>query len=900
MGGDERDHGAVLEPRGADVMRRLRAFFVRLWVWRGRAARERELAAEFESHLQLHIEDNLRAGMSAEEARRNAMVKFGGMESAKESMRDRWSLVWLETAWQDVRYAARGLRRSPAFAVTAIISLALGLGASLAIFTVADSLLLRPLPYRSAAQLVVIWEASRTQGSGPNVVSPGNYFDWKAQSGVFAAMAGWRERRSVLIDGERSEEFGKDYVTADFFPLLGVQPVRGRLFTAKEDLEANSSETLLLISYRLWQSRFGGAEEVIGRKVRIDGAPHTIIGVMPRDFYFRARDVDLWEPLGLDPAYDYRKKEGRWMYCLARMKPGVTYAAAQARMTALAARLETAYPAFNKNWTANVEPLRDSMLGQAKPALLVLVGAVVMLLAVACANVANLLLARCSARRREMAVRASLGAGRARVVRQLLTESVLLALAGGVAGVALARWAVKVLVAMAPADLAKSAEVHFDLRILLFAIGISIATGVLFGLAPALVSSRADLMGALREDSRSVTGGSRLRALLVAGEVAVSVVLLAGALLLFRSLLDLEGVNPGLDPTNVLTFRVSLPGARYDKVFERAQFLRRATEQMERLPGVISATTDSSLPFTEPFAGTWVNFEGRPAPKPGEENLALIRSVLPGYFRTLRIPIKQGREFVASDDSEQTPHRFVVNEAFVRQYMPREQPLGKRIRVLMERENPFGEIVGVVGDVRDWSIDREPMATVYYVYSHLSYTSATFMVRTERNPLSQADAARHIVRGIDPMQPIADVRTLDDVLDENSSGQRFSAVLLGGFSISALLLAAVGIYGVLAYSVAQRTREIGVRVALGAEPGRIVSLIVGTGAKLVMGGAAVGIGGALALTGLLKSLLYGIGPRDPWTFTLAPLILLSVALAAAYIPARRAARLDPMDALRAE
>jgi len=881
-------------------MRRLRAFFVRLAGWRGRARRERELAAELESHLAMHIEDNLRAGMSAEEARRAALVKFGGMESVKESVRDGWTLVWLETAWQDVRYAARGLRRSPAFATTAILSLALGLGASLAIFTVADNLLLRALPYRDASQLTMVWEASRSQGFDHNVVSPGNYFDWKAQSGVFQAMAGLRDRRSVLINGDRAEEFGKDYVSADFFPMLGVQPVRGRLFTAKEDLEANSSETLVVISHRLWRSWFGGAEDVIGRRVRVDGVPHTIIGVLPQGFYFRNRDVDLWEPLGLDPAYDYRKKEGRYLLCVARMKPGITYGAAQARMTALAARLEAAYPEFNKNWTVDVEPLRDSMLGPAKTALLVLLGAVGMLLAVACANVANLLLARFRSRRREMAVRASLGAGRARVVRQLLTESVLLALIGGALGVLFAKWAVKGLVALAPADLVHSAEIHFDLRVLLFAIGISIATGVFFGLAPAFVSSRADLIGALRDDTRSVTGGSRLRTWLVGGEVAVSVVLLAGALLLFRSLVDLQGINPGLDASNVLTFRVSLPGARYEKVFQRTQFFARTTEQIARLPGVVSATIDSCVPFSGGCAGTVVNIEGYPTAKPGEEAGASILSVLPGYFRTLRIPMKRGREFSPSDDSETAPHRFIVNEAFVRRYMRGEQPLGKRISVLMESENPFGEIVGVAGDVRDESIEKEPAATVYYVYSHLSYTSVTFVVRTERNPLSFAEPVRRIIRGLDPLQPIAEVRTLDSILGENYSRQRFSAVLLTGFSISALLLSAVGIYGVLAYSVAQRTREIGVRVALGAEPGRIISLVVGTGARLVIGGAIVGIAGALALTGLLKSLLYGIGPRDPWTFFMAPVVLLSVALVAAYVPARRAARLDPMDALRTE
>lgn len=880
-------------------MRTLRRFFVRLGGWIGLPRRNAELDREIGSLLQIHFDENLKAGMTPEEANRQAALAIGGVQSVKEAVREMWTLRWLDSTVQDLKYAVRGLLRSPGFSAAAVLSLALGLGGSIAIFTVVDNLLLRPLPYRDPGGLVMLWENNLDRSALFNVVSPGNYLNWKAQSDAFETMSAFLTVRSVLSDGSRVEELGRQAMTAELLPSLGVQPIRGRLFTAEEDKPGRDS--VLLISYRVWQNWFGGDENIIGRKVQINSTGREIIGVMPRGFYFRDRDVDLWEPLGLDPARDYFRTAGRYLLACGRLKPGVKVVQAQSRLDIVAKRLEAANPEFDKNWGVMVEPLRDSLVRDVKPSLLILLGAVGLLLAVACSNVANLLLARCVARRREIAVRASLGAGRWRVIRQLITESVVVGLAGGLIGLLLARWEVLGLLELAPKEMTRSAGIQIDLRVILGAFALSLLTGILFGLAPALAASRGNLAGAMQEDSRSsIGGGRRLRDWLVGAEVALSIVLLAGAGLLFRSFVRLQSVDPGLDASHMLTFQVSIPAARYPEVHKRTQFYQRLLEEIERLPGVRSASAVSYLPFSGLASGTWVGIGGRPPAKPGEELSGTIRTVMPGYFRTMGIPIRSGRDFTEADNLEKAPFRFIVNETFVRKYLPGEQPLGKTINADMDNVNPFGEIIGVVGDVREGSLDQEPSPTVYYPLEHLSYTSMVVVARTAGDPAAIAEASRRIVLDIDPAQPISNVRTMQAVLGETMARNRFSMVLLAAFSVCALTLAAVGIYGVLAYSVGERTREIGIRVALGANPLTISLMVLRAGGRVVLIGMSAGLAGALAAAGVLSKLLYGIQPRDPFTFAIVPVVLTTVALLAAYVPARRAARLEPMAALRTE
>jgi putative ABC transport system permease protein len=847
---------------------------------RRRSQLERDLVDEMTFHRQMRSQDA-------------DPPPFGNETLIRERMRELWTFGWLESAKTDLVFALRGWRKNPAFAGTVVASLALAIGAVIAIFTAADNLLFRPLPYGDPNNLVMLWETNRgSSDTAPGVVSPDNFLDWKAHNSVFEDMAYVDEGQSVFSDGNRSEELHVQRVPPGFFNLLKVQPYRGSLDSAS--VASGDRENGVVISYRLWRDWFGGDPRVIGRSVQLDSFPRTVSGIMPPGFSFGDREVDLWPYMKIHPSAAH-DRGARSMQVVARLNQGVGLGQARAQMKTVALQLEREDPQFNKNWTVTVESLREAFARKVKTSLLVLLASVSLLLVVACANAANLMLARFCARRPEMAIRAALGAGRWRLTRQLLTESLLLAACAGVAGLAFGRFALLGLLAIAPKSLTQTGEVSIDWRIVVFAMGVSAATGVLFGLVPSLIGAAtgSDV------EAKSLTGWRTLsrpspRAWLIASEIAVSVVLLAGGSLLFRSLVKLQHVDSGLMPRNVLTFhfRVMSP-------HDVGRFSQTIAE-IKKLPGVRSVSATSFLPFDGAAAATTVTIRGHADAPPGQELSVTVRTVMPGYFQTIGIPIRRGREFSDEDNTPWAPMRFVVNEAFARTYLPGEDPLTQSIGVRMARSNPPGPIVGVAGDVKEGTLAKAPVPTVYYVYSHMPYGQMTLVVRTERDPMALVTSVRRVMREMDPKLAMANVQTMEDILGYTFSRERFLTLLLGSFSICAVLLAAIGIYGILAYSVSLRTQEIGVRQALGAGASRIVGMVLAEGAWFVAAGLITGMAAAFGLTKLLANLLFETPPNDPLAFTLAPAILLFVAMVAAYIPARRAALSDPMQALRFE
>ncbi len=811
----------------------------------------------------------------------------------------------MESLRQDLRYALRACVRAPGFTTVAVLALALGIGANTAIFSIVNAVLIERLPYSDPDRILVLWETNARRPGQPNVVAPANFIRWNERAAAFESMAAFAETRMNLTGDAVPEEVVAQNVTAGYFSVLGVSALIGRVFTAEESADPETSSVVL--SYDLWQRRFASDPAVVGRTIRLNTRLRTVVGVMPPDvrLFLKAgslvgKPVDVWVPYVLPP--EARQPRGRYLSVIARLKPGVSLDQARAQMTSLAASLTQELPDFDTGWGVKVVPLRDELSGGIKPALLVMSGAVAFVLLIACANVANLLLARGAARQREIAIRSALGAARSRVVRQLLTESLVLGLLGGAAGLLVASWSLIALIALSPVDLTGLGHVTISYPVLAFTAAVSILTAAICGFAPAIAGSRTDVQDALKNGVRQLGSGPRqatLRHAFVVAEIALAVVLLVGAGLMLRSFEALRRVNPGFDARNVLTMRVQLPPARYQDDGQRTRFFNDLTARVSAIPGVRSAGVVSFLPLAGLGAVTDFTIEGEPPAPPGQEHTTAVTVCDNGYFRAMNVPLRRGRLFTEREMRERS-NVVVVSEAFVRQYFANGDPLGKRVTIAMTDPDVPTTIVGVVGDTKAVDLVAPPRPTAYWPHPQLAYSGMTLTVRTDTDPLAFVGAVQREIASIDKDQPVSDVRTMTQWVARSLGEARFSSTLLALFAGLALLLAAIGIYSVMSYAVSQRTSEIGIRVALGADQRDIVALIVGNGIRLAAVGLAIGVGLAAVLNRAITALLYRTTGTDPLAFATAIAVLGAVAMTASYLPARRASRVAPSEALRAQ
>jgi putative ABC transport system permease protein len=801
----------------------------------------------------------------------------------------------LEELLRDIRYSLRGLRRTPGFTLAVVLTLALGVGGNTAIFSVVDQVLLRPLPYPDGERLVRIYErnlnARNPEARYSNGVSPANWLDWQARSKTLSSIGVWFTLSRTLTGNGEPQQLNGQVVSREFLQALGVAPFLGRTFTADDDRP--NAPRVALVSHGLWERRFAADPNIVGRVIQLDGNPVTIVGVMPRSFRFIQQDIDYWSAWGLDRNLPWREVAGRFTDVVARIAPNATFASAEAEMQTIAAALQT-YP-MNRNHSVTLVPLREELTGQVQRSLIVLYAAVGVLLAIACVNVANLLLARSAARRREIAVRTALGAGRVPIVRQLLVESLLLAIGGGLLGLALARWSLDALLAFAPPGLLSVTELTIDRRVLLYAFGLSVLTGVIVGLLPAVSLVGRSFMAHLHQSGHRVTHSARLRQSLVVAQVAMTIVLLCAAGLLVRTVIALNSAGGGIDRSNLLTMEVTLPNPRYTGERTTA-FVRQALDAVRSLPGVESAGAANSLPIIgAPRGGTGFHRLGTPEVPPNRLPTTTVRVVTPGYFRTLRIPVVRGREFTDSDPAT----GFIVNEAFARAYLQDVDPLSTSISVRMQRENPYLPIVGVVGDVASGSVRGQTTPTVYYDNRQMPEQGLSYLIRTSQ----QAALSRRAVEAfhtIDPNLAVTFVRTLETAMTESIARERLNALVSTTFGLSGLLLAALGLYALLAFFVTERTKEIGIRISLGAPLARVTASVVGSGLRLVAIGTLVGVVASLLLGRWLESLLFGVTPNDATTYLVALALISVVSAVASYVPARRAAGVEPLTALRQE
>jgi predicted permease len=822
-----------------------------------------------------------------------------------------WDALWLQPRrwedemFQDLRYGMRMLLKNPGFTVVAVLTLALGIGANTAIFSVINGVLLEPLPYDQPGQLVQLWEAPRP-GRPNGAVSPGAFTDWKEGNTTLEVLSLINGAEMNLAGEGQPETIRGLMVSASYLQILRLQPALGRGFSSDED-RPGSDNKVVVIAHELWQRRFGADPSIIGRAIRLNSEPHSVIGVLPPEaalpgWPIQGEDRQFLIPFAFEPDVSPTTRQDHRYVVIARLKPAVTLEQAQAELTSIKQRLQSLYPKWKEHWSVMAVPLHEQITGKMKPALLVLMGAVGFVLLIACANVANLLLAKAASRQKEMAIRAALGASRRRVIRQVLTESSLLALLGGVLGVVLAYWGVQALSQWSGATLPRAGEIALDARVLVFSLLASVATGLLFGLIPALQVSTPKLNHMLKEGGRSSTRGlqDRVRGGLIVAEVALALTLLAGAGLLVRSFVGLLNVDPGFNPRNTLAMDISVPPARYPSDDDRARFFQQICERLEALPGVEAAGMASNLPMLGWSSDTNVKVLGRPnQPDPGYS--ARYNSAAGNYFSAQGIPLLRGRDFSARDNSRSAPPVIVVTEALVKKIFPNEDPLGKRLRFWnFQGRDLDWEIVGVVGNVRQRQLDDDRMDRLYLPSAFIPSGRGSLVVRTMGPPLALAEAIRQEILALDPEQPVSNIRTMEQAISRSLTDRRFMLTLLGIFAGAALGLAAIGLYGMMAYTVTQRSHEIGIRMALGAQRRDVLRLIVGQGLKLVLLGLGLGLMGALAVTRFLEASLFGVTPTDPLTFAVIAVFLTAVALLACWIPARRATKVDPLVALRHE
>jgi putative ABC transport system permease protein len=857
---------------------------------------EQEMDEELRGFLDAAVKEKMRSGMSHGEALRAARVEMGSLDGVKEEIRSSGWESALETLWQDVRYGVRQLHRNPGFTAVAVLTLALGIGVNAAMFSIINSTLLTPLPYKNPDRLVWLG-TSHPRFDHPIPISGPDFLDWMSQNKVFDYMAAIQSEGFTLTGKGEPEILSGAFVSANFFKLFDETPELGRGFAEGEDQFGHNH--VVVVSYDLWKTRWGSDPKVLGSNITVNGESYTIVGVAPRGFAYPSW-VRLWSPIVINN--DKPPRGDHYLRAIGRLKPGVTLPEAQAQMTTIARRIAAEYPKSNQGVGVRLIPLKEWLVQFIRPALLVLFGAVGFVLLIACANVANLLLAQATKRRKEISLRAALGAGGFRLIRQFLTESLLLSFLAGGVGVLVATWSLALLRALKPDNIPDVNSIHLDLRVLGFMLAISLLVGLASGLAPAWQASRLDLNESLKESgglSVGGTAGGNLRSALVVAEIGLCLVLLIGAGLMIRSFARILSIDPGYDSSNLLTFQISLPDSKYPKTSQVVAFYREALDRIGACPGVQSVAISNTLPpsGTETDGGFYV--EGHEPSNLNQAPDTILDPISPGYFQTLKTPLIEGRYFTEYDNNDKS-RVVIINETMARGFFGGRGAVGKRMKLVGAGIEDWWEVVGVVGDERFFGWDNDQYPATYFPYGVGPHSDMAFVVRTKIDPMSVSSSVRKAIWSIDKDLPFTQVRTMDQRLSQSFSERRFHMFLLGAFAGLALVLSVVGIYGVMSYTVTQRTREIGIRIALGAERNHVLRLVLRHGLTLTFIGVGSGLAGAFALTRFLASLLYGVHPTDAVTFTVVAVVLIAVAILACYIPARRATKVDPMVALRYE